>query len=73
MPLQAKRTEKLAEGGSPHASFEAEHKQGRHDQADEPGAAGLCVPKRRLRVAISAIDCLETAMDAAFGKAGSIC
>ena len=72
MRLQVKTAEKLAERLGSHASFEAKHKQGGHDQADEPGAACLRFPKRRLRVAISAIDRLEVAMHAAFGKAGSI-
>src|SRR5262249_40020654 len=72
MPLQAKPAEKLAEGlGSP-PSFEAEHKQGSHDQTDEPGAACWRFPQRRLRVAISAVDCLKIAIHAAFGKPGAI-
>ena len=69
MPLQAKTAEKLAEGLGSHPSFEAEHKQGSHDQTDEPGAACWRFPQRRLRVAISAVDCLKMAMHAAFGKA----
>jgi hypothetical protein len=39
-----------------------------HDQADEPGSAGLRFPQRRLRVAVSAVDRLEVTMHAAFGK-----
>ena len=73
MRIQAKTPEKLAECLGSHTPFEAEHKQGRHDQADQPGAACLCFPKRRLRVAVSAMDCLEAAMHAAFGKSRSIC
>ena len=64
--------EKLADRLGSHASFEAKHKQGGHDQADKPGAACLCFPQRRLRVAISAVDRLKMAMHAAFGKADSI-
>ena len=73
MGLQAKTAEKLAECLGSHASFEAEHKQRGHDQADEPSAACLRLPQRRLRVAISAIHGLEVAMHAAFGKASSLC
>ena len=72
MRIQAKTTQKLAECLGSHAPFEAKHKQGRYHQADQPGAACLCFPQRRLRVAISAIHCLEVAMHAAFGKASSI-
>src|SRR5262245_26298126 len=72
MPLQAKSAEKLTEGFSAHSSFEAKHKQRGHDQADQPGTACLRFPKRRLRVAISAIHGLEMAMHTAFGKAGAI-
>ena len=72
MPIQAKTAEKFTEGLGAYASFEAEHQQGRHDQTDEPGAAWLGFPKRRFRIAIAAIDCLEMAMHAAFGKAGAI-
>src|SRR5262249_16835337 len=70
--VQQKTAAKLAEGFGSHASFEAKHKQRGHDQADEPGAACLGFPKRRLRVAISAIHCLEVSMYAAFGKPGAI-
>src|SRR5215471_12567654 len=72
MGLQAQTAEKLAEGFGSHASFEAEHQQRGHDQADEPGAACLGFPKRRLRVAISALYCLKVSMYAAFGKPGAI-
>ncbi len=72
MGLQAQTAEKLAEGFGAHAAFKAEHKQRGHDQADEPGAACFCFPQRRLRVAISAVDCLEMTMHAAFGKPGAI-
>src|SRR5262249_23311931 len=72
MGRQTKTTEKLAECLGSHASFEAEHKQRSHDQADEPGAAGLCLPQRRLRVAVSAIDRLQVAMHATFGKPSAI-
>src|SRR5262249_4483247 len=51
----------------------AEHKQRGHDQADEPRAACLRLPQRRLRVAIAAIHGLEVAMHAAFGKARALC
>src|SRR4029434_5220494 len=68
MSLQAKTAEKLAECLGSHASFKAEHKQGGHDQADEPGAACPCLPQRRLRVAVSAIDRLPVSMHATFGK-----
>src|SRR6266699_2462814 len=68
MSLQAKTAEKLAECLGSHASFKAEHKQCGHDQADEPGAACLCLPQRRLRVAVSAIDRLPVSMHATFGK-----
>ena len=46
MPIEAKTAEKLTERLGSHASFEAEDKQRGHDQTDEPGAAGLCFPKR---------------------------
>src|SRR5687767_2083054 len=72
MCLQMETAEKLADRLGSHASFEAKHKQGGHDQADKPGAACLRFPQRRLRVAISAVDRLEMAMHAAFGKADSI-
>src|SRR5215470_14144029 len=72
MGRQAQPAEKLAECLGSHASFEAEHKQRGHDQADEPGAACLCLPKRRLRVAVSAIDRLKVSMHATFGKPGAI-
>jgi len=51
-----------------YSRFKAEHKQCGHDQADEPGAACLCLPQRRLRVAVSAIDRLPVSMHATFGK-----
>src|SRR5215470_15899948 len=72
MGLQAQTAEKLAEGFGSHASFEAEHKERGHKQADEPGAACLRFPQRRLRGAVPAIHGLEVAMDAAFGKPGAI-
>src|SRR6516162_5335672 len=72
MRIQTKTAEKLAEGFGSHASFEAAHKQGSHDQTDEPGAAGWRFPQRRLRVAISAVDGLKMAMHTAFGKPGAI-
>src|SRR5215471_4897629 len=72
MGIQAQPAEKLAKCLRPHASFEAEHKQRGHDQADEPGAACLGLPQRRLRVVVSAIDCLQVAMHATFGKPGAI-
>src|SRR5215475_3080035 len=68
MGLQMETAEKLAERFGPHAAFEAKHKEGGHDQADEPGAAGLRFPQRRLRVAIAAVHRLEVTMHAAFGK-----
>jgi hypothetical protein len=49
--FQMETAEKLAEGFGSHTSFEAEHKQRGHDQAEEPGAACLRVPQRRLWVA----------------------
>src|SRR4029450_13939429 len=72
MGLQAQPAEKLAECLGSHASFEAEPQQRGHDQADKPGAACLGLPKRRLRVAVSAIDCLQVAMHTTFGKPGAI-
>jgi hypothetical protein len=72
MRIQAKTTEKLADRLGSHTSFEAEHKQRGHDQTDQPGATGWRCPKRRLRVAVSAIHGLEMAMHATFGKAGAI-
>jgi hypothetical protein len=50
----------------------SQHEQRGHDQADQPVAACLCFPQRRLRVAVTAIDRLEVTMYAAFGKAGSL-
>src|SRR5215471_14576573 len=70
MGLQMETAEKLAERFGPHAAFEAKHKEGGHDEADEPGAAGLRFPQRRLRVAVAVVDCLEVTMHAAFGKSG---
>src|SRR5215216_3769462 len=72
MPLQAQTAEKLAERLRSHPSFEAEHKQRGHHQADQPGAAGWRFPQRRLRVAGPAIHGLEVSMYAAFGKPGAI-
>src|SRR5499427_6534236 len=68
MRLQAKAAKKLAECLGSHTTFETKYKQGGHDQADQPGAAGLRFPQRRLRVAISAVNRLEMTMHAAFGK-----
>src|SRR5262249_29296296 len=70
--LQVQATEKLAERLRSHPSFEAEYKQGGHHQADQPGAAWLSFPKRRFRVAISAIHSLEMAMHTAFGYPDAI-
>jgi hypothetical protein len=64
--------EEFAEGFGSYASFEAEDKQGRHNQAGQPGMACLGLPKRRFRVAVSAVDRLKMTMHTAFGKAGSI-
>src|SRR5262249_12013505 len=72
MGLQAQTAEKLAEGFGSHASFAAEHKERGHKQADEPGAACLRFPQRRLPGAVPAIHGLEVAMYAAFGKPGAI-
>src|SRR5262249_41307160 len=72
MGLQAQPAEKLTECLGSHASFEAEHEQRSHDQTDQPGAACLGLPQRRLRVAVSTIDCLKVAMHATFGKPGAI-
>src|SRR5678815_4991207 len=61
---------------SVHRHLQAIDRRDRYPESSlwetEPGAAWLGFPKRRFRVAISAIDCLEMAMHAAFGKAGSI-
>ena len=51
MGLQMEMAEKLADGFGSHTSFEVKHKQGGHDQADEPGATCLCFPQRRFWVA----------------------
>src|SRR5215468_12476347 len=72
MGLQAPPAEKLAACLGSHAALKAEHQQRGHDQAEKPGAACLGLPQRRLRVAVSAIDCLQVAMHAAFGKPGAI-
>ena len=72
MPFQAQTAEKFAQCLRSYPSFKAKHKQGGHDQTDQPGTAGWRFPKRRLRVAISAIHCLKVSMYAAFGKPGSI-
>src|SRR5688572_17508782 len=72
MGLHTEMAEKLTDRLGAHTAFEAKHKQRGHDQADEPGAAGLRFPKPRLRVASSAIPGLEVAMHAAFGKPGAI-
>src|SRR5262249_48382608 len=70
MRLQMEMAEKLAEGFSPHAAFEAKHKQSGHDQTEEPGAAFLGFPQRRFRLAVGAVHRLEVTMHAAFGKSG---
>src|SRR5512134_1349402 len=72
MPLHAQTAEKLAERLRSHPSFEAEHQQRGHHQADQPGTAGWRFPTRRLRVAVPANHGLEVSMDAAFGKPGAI-
>src|SRR6266568_3313552 len=70
MRLQMEMAEKLADGFSPHAAFEAKHKQSGHDQADEPVSACLGFPQRRLRIAVAAVHRLEVTMHTAFGKSG---
>src|SRR6266700_990845 len=70
MRLQMEMAEKLADGFSPHAAFEAKHKQSGHDQADEPVSACLGFPRRRLRIAVAAVHRLEVTMHTAFGKSG---
>src|SRR6516164_2707377 len=70
MRLQMEMAEKLADGFSPHAAFEAKHTQRGHDQAEEPISACLGFPQRRLRVAVAAVHRLEVTMHAAFGKSG---
>src|SRR5215472_15353662 len=70
MGLQAQPAEKRAQCLGSHAAFEAKHKQRGHDQADQPGAACLGFPQRRLRVAVAAVHRLEVTMHAAFGKSG---
>src|SRR5215468_5653867 len=72
MPLQAQTAEKLAEGLRSHPAFEAEHQQRGSHQADQPGAACLGFPQRRLRVTVAALNRLEVSMYAAFGKPGVI-
>src|SRR5437763_5077742 len=72
MGLQAQTAEKFADRPDSHTSFEAEHQQRGHDQADQPGAACCRFPQRRLRVAVSTANCLKMAMHAAFGKPGVI-
>src|SRR5438046_10668733 len=72
MRLQMETTEKLAQRFGPHAAFEAKHKEGGDDQADEPSSAYRRFPQRRFRVAISALARLEVTMHAAFGQA-SVC
>src|SRR5207248_7987682 len=72
MGLQAQTAEKFADRPDSHTSFEAEHQQRGHDQADQPGAACCRCPQRRLRVAVSTANCLKMAMHAAFGKPGVI-
>ena len=46
MRLKMEMAEKLAERFGPHAALEAKHKQGGHDQANEPVSACLRFPKR---------------------------
>src|SRR3989442_2162171 len=70
MRLQMEMAEKLADGFSPHAAFEAKHKQSGHDQADEPVSACLGFPQRRLRIAVAAVYRLEVTIHTAFGKSG---
>src|SRR5262245_49327620 len=72
MPFQAQTAEKFAQCFRSYPSFKAKHKQGGHDQTDQPGTAGWRFPQRRLRVAISAIHGLEVSMYAAFGQPGAI-
>src|ERR1700746_27609 len=66
-------SEKPAGGVGSPAALKAEHQQRGHDQADEPGAAGLGFPQRRLRVALSAFYGLKGSMYAACGEPGSLC
>src|SRR5919108_5695575 len=68
MRRQVKTAEKFAERLGSHTSFEAEHKQCGHDQADQPGAACFRFPQRRLRGAVSTANCLKMSMHAAFGQ-----
>src|SRR5262245_54267397 len=64
----AKATTKLAECLGSHTTVEAKHKQGGHDQAEQPGTAGFRFPQRRLWGAIAAVNRLAMTMHAAFGK-----
>jgi hypothetical protein len=63
-----KAAEKLADRFGPNAPFEAEHKEGGHDQAEEPVSAFWRFPQPRLRVVVSATNRLEVTMHAAFEK-----
>src|SRR5919198_115854 len=73
MRLQMETAEKFAERFGPHAAFEAKHKQGGYDQAEEPGAACLRFPQRGFRGAVAAIHRLEVAMHTTFRKSGALC
>src|SRR5262247_2435918 len=73
MRLQMETAEKFAERFGPHATFEAKHKQGGYDQAEEPGAACLRFPQRGFRGAVAAIHRLEVTMHTTFRKSGALC
>src|SRR6266699_6126401 len=70
MRLKAQTTEKLAERFGPNAALEAEGRERRHHQADEPTAACLRFPPPGLRVLISALHRLCETMHTALGEPG---
>src|SRR6266446_10948336 len=70
MRLKAQTTEKLADRFGPNASREAEGRERRHHQADEPTAPCLRFPPPGLRVLISALHRLFETMHTALGEPG---
>src|SRR6266849_4347527 len=66
--LKTQTTEKLADRFGPNAAREAEGRERRHHQADEPTAAGFRVPPPGLRVGIATCPRLLETMHTACGQ-----
>jgi len=70
MRLQVQTTEKLADRFGPNAAREAEGRERRHHETEEPTAAFLRFPPPGLRVGISALHRLFETMHPALGEPG---